>query len=172
MAPVRACVTGADCTSGCVCSSNVCVNDGGFSPPANCLLAPPDSYENDNTHTSASSYQGYPQVDHTFHQARDVDWVLGATNSHQLMTVEAYNLRNSAMLRLDVYAYDHPTRTLGALLASTTTTVCSDITPSCMMYRLSVNVAPGVYAVKITDRRNVPAGSDWRPTAGYDLKMY
>lgn len=171
VAPVRACNTGADCMAGCLCSSNVCTNDGGFSPPANCLLAPPDPYENDNSHTTASSYLGYPQVGHTFHRAGDVDWVLGATNISQLLTVEAYN-NHGGQLRLDVYAYNHPTRTLGALLTSATTTVCSDITPACLMYRASVNVAPGVYAVKVTDLRSVPAGSDWRPTAGYDLKMY
>ncbi|MFY2558527.1 hypothetical protein ACN469_12925 [Corallococcus terminator] len=172
VAPVRACGTGADCTTGCSCSSNVCLAIGGFSPPPNCLLAPPDSYESDNSHTTASSYLGYPQLGHTFHRAGDVDWVLGATNINQLMTVEAYNVRNGASLRLDVYAYDHATRTLGALLTSVSTRVCSDFTPACLMYRTAVNVTPGVYAVKVTDTRNVPTGSDWRPTAGYDLKMY
>lgn len=171
VAPVRACTTGADCTTGCDCVGNVCVS-GGFSPPPNCLLAPPDSYENDNSHTTASSYLGNPQLGHTFHRAGDVDWVLGATNINQLMTVEAYNLRYDVSLRLDVYAYDYPTRTLGALLTSTSTMVCSDLTPTCRTYRTAVNVTPGVYAVKVTEVRSVPAGSDWRPMPGYDLKMY
>ncbi|MBZ4395033.1 MULTISPECIES: hypothetical protein [unclassified Myxococcus] len=170
--PVRACTTGADCASGCSCSNNVCVDNGKFSPPANCLVAPPDAYESDNSHTTASSYVGTPQLGHTFHKAQDADWVLGATSLHQLLTVEVYNLRNTGELRVDVHAYDFATRTLGALLASTQTLVCSDLTPSCRMFRTSVNVAPGVYAVKVTDTRTVPAGSDWRPTPTYDLKMY
>ncbi|AKF86704.1 hypothetical protein MFUL124B02_31405 [Myxococcus fulvus 124B02] len=171
VAPVRVCNTGAECATGCSCSNNVCT-PGGFSPPPNCLLAPPDAYESDNSHTSASSYVGTPQLGHTFHRAGDADWVLGATNIHQLMTVEVYNLRNTGPLRVDVYAYDYPTRSLGALLTSTTTTVCSDFTPTCWLFRTSVNVAPGVYAVKVTDTRNTSAGSDWRPTPTYDLKMY
>lgn len=170
--PVRACTTGADCASGCSCSNNVCVDNGKFSPPANCLVAPPDAYESDNSHTTASSYVGTPQLGHTFHKAQDADWVLGATSLHQLLTVEVYNPRNTGELRVDVHAYDFATRTLGALLASTQTLVCSDLTPSCRMFRASVNVAPGVYAVKVTDTRTVPAGSDWRPTPTYDLKMY
>ncbi|NBD12199.1 MULTISPECIES: hypothetical protein [Corallococcus] len=171
-APVRACTTGADCLSGCNCVGNVCV-DNGFSPPKNCLLAPPDAYENDNAHTSASSYPGSPQLNHSFHVQNDVDWVLVATPVNQVMTVETYNLRNGPTMRVDIYAYTYATRTLGQLLASTQTTVCSQITPSCQMYRTTANVvAGGVYAVKVTDLRGVPAGSDWRPTAMYDLKMY
>ncbi|MCY1043615.1 hypothetical protein OV208_20010 [Corallococcus sp. bb12-1] len=170
--PVRACTTGSDCASGCNCVGSVCVNDG-FSPPANCLVAPPDSYESDNTHSSASSYMGTPQLKHTSHRAGDADWALVATPVNQVMTVEAYNLRNGPQLRVEIYAYNYATRTLGALLASTQTTVCSQITPSCFIYRTTANVAAGgVYAVKVTDRRTVPSGSDWRPTPGYDLKMY
>ncbi|WP_338277300.1 hypothetical protein [Corallococcus caeni] len=171
-APVRACTTGSDCASGCNCVSNVCV-DGGFSPPANCLLAPPDSYESDNTHTAASSYAGTPQLNHSFHRQNDVDWVLVATPINQVMTVETYNLRNGPWMRIDIYAYNYATRTLGALVGSTTSTVCSQITPSCLIYRATANVvANGVYAVKITDTRNRPAGDDYTPTAKYDLKMY
>lgn len=170
--PVRACNTGADCTSGCLCSNNVCVNDGGFSPPANCLLAPPDSYESDNSHTTATSYVGTPQLNHNFHRAGDQDWVLGATNTSMLMTVELYNLRNVGGLRLELYAYDYATRTLGTLLASTSSLVCSDIAQHCFKFRISANVPAGVYAVKVVDTRNVPAGSDWRPTPTYDLKWY
>ncbi|AGC43340.1 hypothetical protein MYSTI_02011 [Myxococcus stipitatus DSM 14675] len=170
--PVRACTTGADCTNGCLCSNNVCVNDGGFSPPANCLLAPADSYESDNSHTSATSYVGTPQLNHNFHRAGDQDWVLGATNINMLMTVEIYNLRNVGGLRVELYAYNYDTRTLGTLLASTSSLVCSDIAQHCMKFKVSTNVAPGVYAVKVVDTRNVPAGSDWRPTPTYDLKWY
>nr|WP_128799159.1 hypothetical protein [Corallococcus coralloides] len=170
--PVRVCSTGSDCASGCNCVGNVCVNDG-FSPPANCLLAPPDSYESDNTHTSASSYLGTPQLNHSFHRQNDVDWVLVATPINQVMTVETYNLRNGPWMRIDIYAYNYATRTLGALVGSTSSTVCSQITPSCFIYRATANVvANGVYAVKITDARNRPAGSDYTPTAKYDLKMY
>ncbi|NRD49522.1 MULTISPECIES: hypothetical protein [Corallococcus] len=172
-APVRACTTGADCTSGCNCVSNVCVNDGGFSPPANCLLAPPDSYESDNTHTTASSYLGTPQLNHSFHRQNDVDWVLVATPINQVMTVETYNLRNGPWMRIDIYAYNYATRTLGSLVGSTSSTICSQITPSCFVYRATANVvANGVYAVKITDTRGRPSGSDYTPTAKYDLKMY
>jgi hypothetical protein len=170
--PTRACTTGADCSSGCNCVGNVCVNDG-FSPPANCLLAPPDSYESDNTHTTASSYTGTPQLNHSFHRQNDVDWVLVATPINQVMTVETYNLRNAPWMRIDIYAYNYGTRTLGALVGSTSSTVCSQITPSCYIYRATANVvANGVYAVKITDARNRPAGDDYTPTAKYDLKMY
>ncbi|MBJ6764493.1 hypothetical protein JGU66_27295 [Myxococcaceae bacterium JPH2] len=70
---------------------------------------------------------GTPQLSHTFHRAGDVDWVLGATNINMPMTVEAYNLRNGARLRLDVYAYDDATRTLGALLTSISSRVCADL---------------------------------------------
>ncbi|RKH99839.1 hypothetical protein D7Y15_38365 [Corallococcus sp. AB030] len=171
-APVRVCSTGSDCASGCNCVGNVCVNDG-FSPPANCLLAPPDSFESDNTHTSASSYLGTPQLNHSFHRQNDVDWVLVATPINQVMTVETYNLRNGPWMRIDIYAYNYATRTLGALVGSTSSTVCSQITPSCFVYRATANVvANGVYAVKITDTRNRPSGSDYTPTAKYDLKMY
>ncbi|GMT98758.1 hypothetical protein KH5H1_28770 [Corallococcus caeni] len=171
-APVRACTTGSDCASGCNCVSNVCV-DAGFSPPANCLLAPPDSYESDNTHTVASSYNGTPQLNHSFHRQNDVDWVLVATPINQVMTVETYNLRNGPWMRIDIYAYNYATRTLGALVGSTTSTVCSQLIPSCLIYRATANVvANGVYAVKITDTRNLPAGDDYTPTAKYDLKMY
>lgn len=171
-APVRACTTGSDCASGCNCVGNVCVT-GGFSPPPNCLLAPPDSYESDNTHTSASSYGGTPQLNHSFHRQNDVDWVLVATPINQVMTVEAYNLRNGPWMRIDIYAYDYATRTLGSLVGSTASTVCSQLTPSCLIYRATANVvANGVYAVKVTDKRNLPAGDDYTPTAKYDLKMY
>lgn len=170
--PERACSTGADCASGCNCVDNVCV-ESGFSPPPNCLLAPPDAYEGDNTHTTASSYPGTPQLNHSFHRQNDVDWVLVATPVNQVMTVETYNLRNAPTMRVEVYAYNYATRTLGALLGSTQSTVCSLLLPACQMYRVTVNVvAGGVYAVKITDKRNQPAGDDYLPTPKYDLKMY
>ncbi|WP_223637648.1 hypothetical protein [Corallococcus sp. EGB] len=170
--PQRACSTGSDCLSGCLCQGGVCVNDG-FGPPANCLLAPPDSYESDNTHTTASSYLGTPQLNHSFHRQNEVDWVLVATPVNQVMTVETYNLRNGPTMRIDIYAYNYATRTLGALLGSTSTTICSQPISSCLIYRATANVvANGVYAVKITDRRNQPAGYDYTPTPKYDLKMY
>ncbi|MBN8465494.1 hypothetical protein JYJ95_03170 [Corallococcus exiguus] len=171
-APVRACMTSSDCASGCNCTGSVCVASAS-SPSVNCLVAPPDGYESDNTHTSASSYMGTPQLNHTFHNRLDIDWVLVATPVNQVLTVEAYNLRNSMTAQLDLYAYDYATRTRGALLATTQSTVCSQITPACNMYRVTANVvAGGVYAVRLVNRADTPAGSDWRPTSAYDLKMY
>ncbi len=172
VAPVRACNTGADCISGCNCVGNVCI-DNGFSPPANCLLAPADTYESDNTHLTASSYPGSPQLNHSFHRQGDVDWVIVFVPAAQLLTVETYNLRNSPTMRIDIYAYNYATRTLGALLGSTQSRICSQPISTCDKYRASANAqANNVYAIKVTDMRGVPAGSDWHPTPMYDLKMY
>ncbi|MBJ6764523.1 hypothetical protein JGU66_27445 [Myxococcaceae bacterium JPH2] len=171
-APVRACSTGADCITGCNCVSGACV-DSGFSPPANCLLAPADAYENDNTHTTASSYPGSPQLNHSFHRQGDIDWVIVFVPATQVLTVDTYNLRNGALMKVDIYAYNYATRTLGALLGSTQNRVCSSSIPACQMYRVTANAqANSVYAIKVTDLRGLPAGSDWTPTAKYDLKMY
>ena len=171
-APVRACTTSSECASGCNCTSNVCVASAS-SPTANCLVAPLDGYESDNTHTSATSYMGTPQLNHTFHNRLDIDWVLVATPVNQVLTVEAYNLRNNVIAQLDLYAYDYATRTRGALLATTQSWVCPDLTSECRRYRVTANVvAGGVYAVRLVDRADTPAGSDWRPTPTYDLKMY
>ncbi|MFB1484626.1 hypothetical protein [Corallococcus sp. RDP092CA] len=171
-APVRECSTGADCSSGCNCVGNVCVNDG-FSPPANCLLAPADAYESDNTHLTASSYPGSPQLNHSFHRQGDIDWVIVFVPATQLLTVETYNLRNGPKMRIDIYAYNYATRTVGALLGSTQSYLCSGPNPLCNVYRATANAqANNVYAVKVTDLRGMPAGSDWTPTPKYDLKMY
>ncbi|MBZ4330368.1 hypothetical protein NR800_21430 [Corallococcus interemptor] len=171
-APVRACTTSSQCAAGCACTGSVCVASPS-NPSANCLVAPPDGYESDNTHTSASSYLGTPQLNHTFHNRLDIDWVLVATPVNQVLTVEAYNLRDNVQAQLDLYAYDYATRTRGALLATTQSKVCADFTPTCQRYRVTANVvAGGVYAVRLVNRADTPAGSDWRPTPTYDLKMY
>ncbi|MBU8893966.1 hypothetical protein KRR26_00035 [Corallococcus sp. M34] len=172
VAPVRECSSGADCITGCNCVSGACV-DSGFSPPANCLLAPADSYENDNTHTTASSYPGSPQLNHSFHRQGDVDWVIVFVPTTQVLNVETYNLRNGPAMKLEIYAYNYATRTLGALLGSTQDYICRLPVSSCFVYRVSANAqANNVYAIKVTDMRGLPSGSDWTPTPKYDLKMY
>ncbi|WP_338865628.1 hypothetical protein [Myxococcus stipitatus] len=151
---------------------NVCIDDG-FGPPVNCLLAPADAYESDNTHATASSYPGSPQLNHSFHRQGDIDWVIVFVPAAQLLTVETYNLRNGPAMRLDLYSYNYATRTLGTLLGSTQSRICSQPISLCDKYRVSTNAqANNVYAIKVTDMRGMPAGSDWTATPKYDLKMY
>jgi len=175
--PQRTCSSQADCVGGCNCISNVCENDG-FSPAANCLLAPPDAFEGDDSHEIASSYLGTPQLNHTFHRVGDVDWILVATPANQVMTVDAYNLRpstlgNFPMIRIEIYKYDYAAHTLGALIGSTQSTICNDLIPSCWVLRATANVTAGsVYAVKVIDRRAGPLNDYDLSGPSFDLKMY
>jgi hypothetical protein len=175
--PKRYCSSQADCVSGCNCISNSCENDG-FSPPANCLASPPDGFESDDTHQTASSYLGTPQLDHTFHSVGDVDWILVATPVNQVMTVDAYNLRastlgNSPQIRIEIYNYNYANRSLGTLIGSTQSLICNYFSASCYVYRATANVTAGsVYAVKVIDRRTGPLNDYDLAGPSYDLEMY
>lgn len=173
--PRRACSSAADCVSGCSCSGGFCQNSGGFS---NCLASPPDAFESDNSHLTASSYLGTPQLKHTFGKVGDVDWILVATPVNQVMTVDAYNLRASQLgnfpqIRIEIYNYDYATRTLGTLIGSTQSLICNYLSTSCYVYRTTANVTAGsVYAVKVIDRRTGTLNDYDLAGPGYDLKMY
>lgn len=177
--PQRTCSSQADCISGCRCVNNVCENKiPDFSPLPNCLLSPPDAFESDDTHETASSYLGTPQLGHTFHLVGDVDWILVATPANQVMTVDAYNLRPNTfgsfpMIRIEIYKYNYANRSLGAQIGSTESPICNDLVPSCWVIRAKANVTAGsVYAVKVIDRRTGPLNDYDLSGPSYDLKMY
>jgi hypothetical protein len=175
--PQRHCSSQADCVTGCTCVSNSCAYSG-FSPPINCLASPPDGFESDDTHQTASSYLGTPQLKHTFHRLGDVDWILVATPANQVMTVDAYNLVASTLgnfpqIRIEIYNYNYANRSLGTLIGSTQSLICNNITPACFVFRATANVTAGsVYAVKVIDRRTGPLNNYDVAGPSYDLKMY
>jgi hypothetical protein len=137
------------------------------------LLAPPDAFESDNTHQTASSYLGTPQIHHTFHLLGDVDWIAVATPVNQVMTVDAYNLGNNATIRIEIYNYDYPNRRLGTLIGSTQKLICNLTHPACFVYRATANVTAGsVYMVKVIDRRTGPLGDYDLYAPYFDLRMY
>ncbi len=182
----RACTSDLNCNAGCTCNMGTCGPDmfGPATPQSVCdtpppnSSSPPDAFESDNSHKSASSYMGTPQRNHTFHVVGDVDWTLVATPTNQVMTVDAYNLRastlgNYPMIRIEIYKYNYATRTLGALVGSTQSLICNYLTTSCFIFRATANVTAGsVYAVKIIDRRTGPLNDYDVSGPSYDLKMY
>ncbi|MFY1831992.1 hypothetical protein ACN47A_39125 [Myxococcus fulvus] len=173
--PLRTCSTGADCITGCGCQGGVCTRNVPSSN-TNCLLVPPDAFENDDTHLTASAY-GAPQLKHTFHRVGDVDWILVYTPVAQVMTVQAYNVGSYQGLRVELYAYDYNNRTLGARLSSGQGPSCDPVYPQCRNVTITGNVAAqGAYVVKVTDLRTLPQGDYDTLTPGneprYDLRMY
>ncbi|PTL77262.1 hypothetical protein [Vitiosangium sp. GDMCC 1.1324] len=169
--PVRSCTTSSDCRSACTCVSGKCQPDG-FSPPYGyCHLPPPDAFESDNTAATASSYLGSPQLNHTFHELGDVDWVAVYFGVAGAAKFEAYNIKNGASVYLDVYTYNNGSA--GSYVAGAGH-VCNDpFNAACRVARVTVNVPAGsAYYVRVRNLNDTAHNVYNQSAPGYDLRIY